>query len=62
MTEVFEVLQPGVLTTVQDLGRMGWQRHGVGSAGAMDGFALQVANLLVGNPRGEVAVELGLGG
>jgi antagonist of KipI len=62
MTEVFEVLQPGVLTTVQDLGRTGWQRHGVGCAGAMDGFALQVANLLVGNPRGEAVVELGLGG
>jgi antagonist of KipI len=62
MTPVFEVLQPGVLTTIQDRGRTGWQQHGVGTAGAMDGFALQVANLLVGNPRGEAAVELGLGG
>jgi len=62
MSDVFEVLQPGVLTTIQDLGRTGWQRHGVGRAGAMDDFALQVANLLVGNLRGEAAVELGLGG
>jgi antagonist of KipI len=62
MTAVFEVLQPGVLTTIQDLGRTGWQRDGVGTAGAMDRFALQVANLLVGNPRGEAALEIGLGG
>jgi antagonist of KipI len=62
VTAVFEVLQPGVLSTIQDLGRTGWQRHGVGTAGAMDRFALQVANLLVGNPRGEAALETGLGG
>jgi antagonist of KipI len=62
MTPVFEVLQPGVLATTQDLGRTGWQRDGVGTAGAMDRFALQVANLLVGNARGEAALEIGLGG
>ena len=62
MTAVFEVLQPGVLSTIQDLGRTGWQRTGVGTAGAMDRFALQVANLLVGNARGEAALEIGIGG
>lgn len=62
MTPVFEVLQPGVLCTIQDLGRTGWQRHGVGTAGAMDPFAHQVANLLAGNPRGEAALEVGIGG
>lgn len=62
MTAVFEVLQPGVLTTIQDRGRTGWQRHGVGTAGAMDSFALQVGNLLVGNSRGSAALEIGLGG
>jgi antagonist of KipI len=62
VTAVFEVLQPGVLCTVQDLGRTGWQRHGIGTAGAMDPFAHQIANLLVGNPRVEAAVEIGMGG
>ena len=62
MTAVFEILQPGVLCTIQDLGRTGSQRHGIGTAGAMDRFALQVANLLVGNPRGAAALEIGLGG
>ncbi len=59
---IFEVLQPGVMATLQDLGRTGWQRSGIGTAGAMDRFALQVANLLVGNRRGEAAIEVGLGG
>ena len=62
MTPVFEVLHPGVLATIQDRGRSGWQRQGIGPSGAMDGFALQIANLLVGNPRGEAAMEIGLGG
>ena len=43
------VRRAGVLTTVQDLGRHGYQRHGVPVAGAMDAYALRVANTIVGN-------------
>jgi KipI family sensor histidine kinase inhibitor len=53
-----EVLQPGLLTTVQDLGRRGYERFGVPVAGAMDPFALRAANLLVGNPPGAAALEI----
>jgi antagonist of KipI len=53
----FEVIQPGAFTTVQDLGRYGYQKYGVSISGAMDRFALRVANLLVGNGEGEAAVE-----
>ena len=53
----FEVIQPGAFTTVQDLGRYGYQKYGVSISGAMDRFALRVANLLVGNEEGEAAVE-----
>jgi biotin-dependent carboxylase-like uncharacterized protein len=53
----FEVILPGVFTTVQDLGRYGYQKYGVSISGAMDRFALRVANLLVGNEEGEAAVE-----
>ena len=49
-------------TTIQDLGRVGWQRFGVTTAGAMDRLALQVANRLVGNPPGEAAIEFLLQG
>jgi antagonist of KipI len=62
VTAAFEVLEPGVFATVQDRGRFGLQRQGVGTAGAMDRFALEVGNLLVGNPRGAAAIEVGLGG
>ena len=53
-----EVLEGGMLTTVQDLGRYGYQRYGVPVAGAMDPFALRAANMLVGNDSGEAAFEI----
>lgn len=51
------ILKPGLLTTVQDLGRRGHQREGVPVSGAMDARALRVANLLVGNAEGAAALE-----
>ncbi len=54
---VFEIAQPGMLTTVQDLGRLGYQRLGVPVAGAMDHFSLRVGNRLVGNPENEASLE-----
>jgi len=57
-----EVLEGGMLTTVQDLGRYGYQRYGVPVAGAMDPFALQVANALVGNSLDEAALEITVAG
>lgn len=57
-----EVLRPGLLTTVQDLGRRGYERFGVPVAGAMDPFALQVANLLVGNPPEAAGLEITMEG
>lgn len=53
----FEAIMPGAFTTIQDLGRYGYQKYGVSISGAMDRFALRVANLLVGNGEGEAAVE-----
>jgi biotin-dependent carboxylase-like uncharacterized protein len=41
--------KPGLLTTVQDLGRRGYQMQGVPVAGAMDGAALRLGNTLLGN-------------
>ena len=53
-----EVIQPGLLTTVQDRGRYGYQRYGVPVSGAMDGFSLRAANLLVGNDQGAACLEM----
>jgi biotin-dependent carboxylase-like uncharacterized protein len=56
------VLAPGPLSTVQDQGRWGHLRSGVSPAGAMDMIGLSAANLLVGNPPGEAAIEFTLAG
>jgi len=52
------VLRPGLLTTVQDRGRHGYQRVGLCPGGAMDPVALALANALVGNPPDEAALEI----
>ncbi|GJM83368.1 KipI antagonist [Paenibacillus sp. HMSSN-139] len=52
--------KPGLLTTVQDLGRFGVQKYGVIVGGAMDAFALRIANLLVGNAEEEAGLEITL--
>jgi antagonist of KipI len=52
----------GVLSTVQDLGRHGYQRYGVPVSGAMDSYSLRVANELVGNEPQAAALELTLEG
>ncbi|TCP57601.1 antagonist of KipI [Tumebacillus sp. BK434] len=57
-----EVQKAGLLTTVQDLGRHGYQKQGVAVGGAMDAFALRVANLLVGNAEGVAGLEVTLAG
>jgi biotin-dependent carboxylase-like uncharacterized protein len=60
--DAIEVIDGGFFTTVQDLGRYGYQRYGVPVSGAMDLFALRVANLLVGNPQSAAALEITLAG
>jgi antagonist of KipI len=58
----FEVLSPGIMSTVQDLGRFGCARYGVAASGALDGFAVRVGNLLVGNDENAAVVETTLMG
>jgi len=59
---LIEVQSPGLLTTVQDLGRHGYGRLGVTPSGAADPVALRLGNLLVGNPAGAPALEMTLTG
>lgn len=54
------ILKPGLLTTVQDLGRFGHQDIGVPVAGPMDSFSHRVANQLVGNDAGAATLEVTL--
>jgi biotin-dependent carboxylase-like uncharacterized protein len=52
-----QVKDCGAGTSIQDGGRFGYRRYGVGAAGAVDRIALAVANMLVGNPPGTGAIE-----
>jgi antagonist of KipI len=56
------VSRAGFLTSVQDLGRTGFRQFGVSTSGALDPFALRVANLLVGNDENAAGLEVTLGG
>jgi antagonist of KipI len=53
---------PGLLTTVQDLGRFGYGDLGVSAAGAADALSLRIGNRLVGNDQGAAALEMTLVG
>ncbi len=59
---LIEILQPGALTTVQDLGRPGHEASGVSPGGAVDRESLRAANLLVGNDPGAAALEICVSG
>jgi len=52
-----EILSPGILTSIQDLGRYGYGRYGVAPSGALDPFSLRIANLLVGNRPDQAGLE-----
>jgi antagonist of KipI len=53
-----KIIKPGMLTTIQDIGRKGYQKYGVIESGAMDHFSIKAANILVGNSEEEAALEM----
>ncbi len=59
---VIHVQEPGLLTTVQDLGREGFGPTGVSASGAADRVALRIGNRLVGNAEGAAGLEMTLHG
>ena len=62
MSAGLKVLAPGLHTTVQDLGRPGYQAIGVPVSGALDSESLRLANALVGNAPGMAALEVLISG
>jgi biotin-dependent carboxylase-like uncharacterized protein len=58
MTAALRVLTPGLMTTLQDLGRPGYQHLGVPVSGALDQVSFRAANALVGNGAGVGALEI----
>ncbi len=57
-----KILEGGLLTSVQDYGRYGYQKYGVNVSGALDNRALTIGNILVGNERKAAALETTLFG
>ncbi|GEN83383.1 KipI antagonist [Sporosarcina luteola] len=57
---MISVTKPGLHDTVQDLGRYGYQKHGVVAGGAMDSFSHRIANMLVGNDETAATLEITL--
>jgi len=60
--DVLEVVDPGLLTSIQDGGRHDLAAEGITRGGAADRWSLAVANALVGNPPGAAALEVTLAG
>lgn len=56
------IIRPGLLSTIQDEGRSGWQHLGIPVGGAMDLEAMWRANMLVGNPLNEAVIEMTISG
>ena len=54
------ILKGGMMTTVQDLGRTGYQSQGFSVAGVMDVRSFKIANLLLDNPENEAVLEITL--
>lgn len=52
------IIKTGVMDTIQDGGRHGWQQLGINPGGAMDIFSMQMANILAGNKRNEAVIEI----
>jgi antagonist of KipI len=59
---VIRVMEPGMFTTVQDLGREGYGEMGVSPSGAADALSLRIGNRLVGNGEGAAGLEMTLVG
>ena len=53
----FDILEPGLATTVQDEGRIGYYRFGLPQGGSMDQYSATLANRLVGNTAAEAVLE-----
>ncbi len=57
-----EILDPGPLLTIQDLGRKGYQKYGIPVSGVMDDYSSRILNILLGNSPGAPLLEFFLRG
>ncbi|MDP0489034.1 MAG: biotin-dependent carboxyltransferase family protein, partial [Fusobacterium sp. JB021] len=60
--ETFKITDSGLLSSIQDLGRYGYQRYGVSCSGVMDEYSAKIGNFLVGNDENAAVIETTLKG
>ena len=53
-----KITRPGIMSALQDAGRIGYRHIGIGNGGAMDRFALYISNYLVGNDDNAAVIEM----
>ncbi|MEW6262408.1 MAG: biotin-dependent carboxyltransferase family protein [Thermodesulfobacteriota bacterium] len=56
--DIFEVVQPGLYTTIQDQGRFGFLQFGIPPCGVVDTYAYKISNMLVGNDLDQAVLEV----
>ncbi|WP_166435201.1 biotin-dependent carboxyltransferase family protein [Christiangramia sabulilitoris] len=61
MAEI-EVIQPGLFSSIQDLGRFGYQKFGVPQSGVMDRYAMRICNMILGNSQDTAVMEITMQG
>ena len=57
-----KIIDPGIYTSVQDLGRYGYQHYGMPVSGAMDAYSSEFANALLGNNKNDAVLEMTMTG
>lgn len=62
MKAEIEVLQPGLFSSIQDLGRFGFQKYGVPQSGVMDRYAMRICNMVLGNYENASVLEITMQG
>ena len=53
-----KIVKAGMLDSIQDMGRYGYQQVGINPTGAIDKYAAAIANILVGNTYNEAVIEM----
>ena len=62
MKAEIKVLHPGLFSSIQDLGRSGFQKYGVPKSGGMDQYAMRICNLILGNSENSAVLEITMQG
>ncbi len=59
---MIEVISPGIYTSIQDMGRIGYRKYGIPRSGAMDSYSAKLVNQILGNSANEALLEMTLVG